>query len=223
MLANTPQPRPCKAPTYTRSVFEAILAGMGWDDAVESQYICSDDGARVKLVESAESLAWHPYCEIMAPGSPNPLDEPWLKFPFTARQLAALMVEGWGRSIQEAYGDWDDGPNKDDLQRISLLGGKATEALSAAYAAYRDAVEMAPRLDSTLEETARELTEQYDVAREAANIATAMPNTRRDLRGSIMRLHISSNPCAMHVEPRTWPTNGGAGPWCSTSCCPSKT
>ncbi len=168
MLANTPQPRPCKAPTYTRSVFEAILAGMGWDDAVESQYICSDDGARVKLVESAESLAWHPYCEIMAPGSPNPLDEPWLKFPFTARQLAALMVEGWGRSIQEAYGDWDDGPNKDDLQRISLLGGKATEALSAAYAAYRDAVEMAPRLDSTLEETARELTEQYDVAREAA-------------------------------------------------------
>ena len=93
MLANPQPPRPGE-PTYTRSVFEAILAGMGWDDPSKTEYVCDDDGARVKQMDAAESLAWHPCCEVMTPGSPNPLDEPWLRFPFTARQLAALMTDG---------------------------------------------------------------------------------------------------------------------------------
>jgi hypothetical protein len=155
-------------PTYTRSVFEAILAGMHGDDEWKSQYVLSEDGARVKEVDTAGSLAWHPWCEVMTPGSPNPLDEPWLRFPFTARQLAALLTDGWGYFIQEKYGDWQEGPNEDELLSIGPLGGKAKEALRGAYAAYRHAVEMAPRLDRSLEERARELVQQYDFARERA-------------------------------------------------------
>jgi hypothetical protein len=155
-------------PVYTRSVFEAILDGMGQDDDCKSQYVLSEDGARVKDVDTAGTLAWHPWCEAMAPGSPNPLDEPWLRFPFTARQLAALMTHGWGSFIQESYGDWQDGPDEERLLGISPLGGKAREALRAAYAAYRHAVKLAPRLNRSLDECAHELALQYDAAREEA-------------------------------------------------------
>jgi len=157
-----------EVPTYTRSVFESILAGMGGDDGRVSRYVVSEDGARVKEVDTAESLAWHPWCEVTTPGSPNPLDEPWLRFPFTARQLAALMTDGWGHLFREKYGDWKDGPDEEELLSISQLGGKAREALRAAYAAYRRAVEMAPRLDRSLDESARELAQRYDAAREEA-------------------------------------------------------
>lgn len=155
-------------PTYTRSVFKAILDGLGWDDDGKSQYVLSEDGARVKAVDTAGSLAWHPWCEVMTPGSPNPLDEPWLRFPFTARQLAALMADGWGYFIQERYGCWQNGPDEDELLSIGQLGGKAKEALTATYAAYRYAVELAPRLDGNLAVKASELGQQYDAAREAA-------------------------------------------------------
>ena len=168
MLANTAQPRSGEEPTYTRSVFEAILVAMGWDDPFKAEYVCSDDGAWVKQVDSAGSLAWHPCCEVMTPGSPNPLDEPWLRFPFKARQLAALMTDGWGYFIQEKYGDWESGPDEGELRSIGPLGGKAREALQAAYTAYRHALEMAPRLDRSLESVASGHTRRYGEAREAA-------------------------------------------------------
>lgn len=180
MPAHTPSSVAGEEPTFTRSVFEAILAGMGRGDPFEAEYVCSDDGARVKHVEEAGLLAWHPWSEVTTPGSPDPLDEPWLRFPFTARQLAALMTDGWGNLIQEKYGDWDDGPDEDELRSIGSLGGKAKEALRFAYAAYRQAVEMAPRLDRALEDSAREITRQFRAAREAAKAREQL----REHRGS---------------------------------------
>ena len=168
MLAHTPRPLRGEEQTYSRSAFEAILAAMGWDDPFETPYVCRGDGARLKHAETAELLAWHPLCELMAPGSPNPLDEPWLKFPFTARQLAALMTYGYGYFIQEKYGEWDGGPNEEELLSIGLLGGKAREVLRAAYVAYRHAAQLAPPLDQSLETRASKLTQQYNEAREAA-------------------------------------------------------
>lgn len=155
-------------PTYTRTVFEAILAGMGGNDPFKGEYVCSEDGVRVKGLDTAGLLAWHPWSEVTTPGSPNPLDEPWLRFPFTARQLAALMTDGWGYFIRQRYGGWDEGPVEDELQSIGSRGGKAKEVLRAAYAAYRQAVGLAPRLDPGLEIKALEIAEQYGAAREAA-------------------------------------------------------
>lgn len=170
MLSSSPPPALGEQSTYTRSVFEAILAGMGWGSPAESEYACDDAGAWVKQVETAQTLAWHPLCELMAPGSPNPLDAPWLPFPFTARQLAALMVSGWGYFIQEKYGDWENGPDPDELGSIDQLGGKAREALTAAYVAYREALELAPKLDKSLAIQDRDLVDRYRHAREEAAI-----------------------------------------------------
>lgn len=155
-------------PTYTRTVFEAILAGMGGNDPFKGEYVCSEDGVRVKDLDTAGLLAWHPWSEVTTPGSPNPLDEPWLRFPFTARQLAALMTDGWGYFIRQRYGGWDEGPDEDELQSVGSRGGKAKEVLRAAYAAYRHAVGLAPRLDPGLEIKALEIAKQYGAAREAA-------------------------------------------------------
>jgi hypothetical protein len=119
-------------------------------------------------LDTAGNLVWHPLCEILDVGSPNPLDEPWLPFPFTARQLAALMVDGWGDFIREKYGDWETGPAPDELLSLGMLAGKAKEALTAAYEAYREAAALAPRLDPELALRAQNLQDQYTEAREAA-------------------------------------------------------
>ena len=130
-------------PQYSRSVFEAIL---GRDDVSRQEFVCDDKGVWVKQVDSAGSLEWHPLSEITGPSVPNPLDEPWLPFPFTARQLAALMIDGWGHFIREKYGDWDHGPDSDGLANLGPRAGKAREALMAAYEAYRRAQRLAPSL-----------------------------------------------------------------------------
>ena len=158
----------CDLTTYSRSVFKAILAGLGTGDPFRAKYFLDDQGARVDKDYWVDDLAWHPLCEIMAPGSPNPLDEPWLPFPFTARQLAALMVDGWGYFIRKKYGEWDEGPDEAELCSIGILGGKAREAITAAYQAYRDAVELAPKLDRDLADTTDALVHQYRREHEAA-------------------------------------------------------
>lgn len=168
MSSSTLTPVPAAEPIYTRSVFEAILAGLGPDSSFRAQYHCDDRGAWVRDVDTAGDLAWHPLCELTGPDSPDPLDEPWLPFPFNARQLAALLVDGWGNFIAEKYGDWDTGPDKDELRSIGPLGTKAKKVLVAAYEAFRCAKDMAPHLDRNLAVTAQNLTDRYGDAREVA-------------------------------------------------------
>jgi len=156
-------------PTYGRPVFETILAGLGEGDPDRDRYVCDERGAWIKHRDAIANIDWHPRCETVDPGRPDdPLSDPWLPFPFTSRQLAALMVDGWGYFLQDAYGEWETGPDPDQLARLGLLGGKAREALEAAYAAYRHAVEMAPRIDRSLESVASGHTRRYREARKAA-------------------------------------------------------
>ncbi len=169
--------RPQKA-EYTRQVFEAIANGLGFPFPYIDALSWDDRGVWLKAAESDHSLAWHPRCETLDLGGPDPLSSPWLPFPFSARDLTAWLVEGWGYFIREKYGDWQDGPDEDELLSIGLLGGKAKEALRGAYAAYRYAADLAPRLDRSLEETALALAEQYDAAREAAMAQEALRDHR---------------------------------------------
>lgn len=168
MLAGSTPRAGDNGPTYTRSVFEAILDGLGPHDPFREHFLIDDHGVRIKEPSASCGLEWHPLCELMAPGSPNPLDEPWLPFPFSARQLAALMSNGWGYFIREKYGDWGDGPDQNELASIGVLGGKGREALAAAYEAHRHAVAMAPKLDEGLAVADQDLVAQYDRAREDA-------------------------------------------------------
>ena len=155
-------------PTYNRAVFESILKGMGDNDSLLSKYRCEDSGAWVTDADAQEELAWHPWCEVSMLGSPDPLVEPWLRFPFTARHLAALMVYGYGYFIQERYGSWESGPDETALLNIGQRGVKAKEALRGAYDAYRQAEAIFPRQYRSLDITSLEINLQYKTDREAA-------------------------------------------------------
>ena len=61
----------------------------------KDDFVCDEKGAWVKQLESAGSLAWHRLCGIVGPGTPNPLNEPWLPFPVGAdRRLDRRRVFG---------------------------------------------------------------------------------------------------------------------------------
>ena len=152
-------------PTYSHHVFEAILEGVGRDG---TEFICRPDGAYPSEVFASTDLAWHRLTETVTKGSPNPQDEPWLPFPFSARQLAALMVDGWGYFIRSKYGDWDEGPDSEALSDLGPLGAKAKEAIAGAHAAYGRAITFAPRLNPRLSATASQLEAVYRVERDLA-------------------------------------------------------
>ncbi len=167
--------------TYPRSIFEAILEGLGKNSSSRGSFDCREDGVWItdaksldpdpdpKLQREVErELCWHPLGELTESDGPNLLEEPWLRFPFTARHLAAFMIHGRGYSIREKYGAWEDGPSPDALLDLPVRGAKAAEVLAAAYEAYRQAVSLAPVLDRGLEKTAQELGRAYDLARDQA-------------------------------------------------------
>ena len=92
---------------------------------------------------------WHPAMEINEPGSPDPLSEPSLPFPFTARQLAAFALSGMGSFVSECFfgdgpyfwtgeGPWGHSVEQRDemLGRLPRRGIKAREALLEAHKAY---------------------------------------------------------------------------------------
>lgn len=155
---------------YGRPVFEAILAGVPSSfDSTRIDYVVDERGVWVKHPDEVHGLDWHPWSEVNLPGSPDPLVEPWLPFPFTARQLAALLMDGWGYFIRQALGDWDDGPDPVLLDRLGSRGAKAREALTLAYEAGRMAIHLAPSLNESLLKRARRLSVQFDQANNEAN------------------------------------------------------
>ena len=112
------------------------------------------------------------------------------------------MADGWGYFIQGKYGEWDDGPDEDELRSIGLLGGKAKEVLRAAYVACRHAVGMAPRLDRGMAVSALEITQQYNAAREAA-MAREELREHRDSDAEYTRPTTRRKACRSSCR-RTW-------------------
>ena len=159
MSTGVQQSNPSAEFPYTKSVYKAIVDAIGPDYVLEKELTFNDEGVWV-TPPVVPGVGWHPLCEVVAHGGPNPLDEPWLRFPFNAGELAALLLDGWGDFIRDFYGEWEDGPNEDALGHIGARGHLAREALVAAYEECRKAIALAPKLDTSLEQKKNVLSEQ---------------------------------------------------------------
>lgn len=155
-----------QALTYGRPVFDTLIQLCGPGDLAEP-FVCVDDRG-VWIGEPVAGLDWTPLCDLVGPGSPDPLSEPSLPFPFTAAQLAAFLMDGWGYFLREAAGEWADGPDEALLLRLSSRYGKVREVLQEAYRIFREAAASVAPLDSALEEDAQRLwAQRRNVEREA--------------------------------------------------------
>lgn len=161
-----------ETPTYDRSVFEGIrnLCGQGAhaEPFTKSGLRIEDGGVFAEAV-GLEGLDWMPAVDADAPGSANPLVAPSLPFPFTAAQLAAFFLDGWGQFIFERFGDWESGPDEDLLRSAGVRGTKVREAVREAYRAYREAQQVVGVRDETLRLRAMQLGEAIDAANYEAN------------------------------------------------------
>lgn len=133
---------------YAQSVFErlretldVLLTDSGTlqvaDDSIQPNYDIRDDGLWLRNHQE-RLFEWTPVCDLEeGPGSPDPLTTPALPFPFTARQLAAFMLDGWGWFLAERFAG-EDGEVDAEVVKM-LLGGardaKPREAITAAFAA----------------------------------------------------------------------------------------
>ena len=91
------------------------------------------------LQTETEGLRWRPARQLqLLPGAPEVKGTPMLPNPFTARELAAFMLEGAGALVADFYGEWDDGPDPDSLRAIDP-DSKARRAVTEAFTAYREA------------------------------------------------------------------------------------
>lgn len=91
------------------------------------------------LLVETELLRWRPARVLKQDdGEIDVANTPGLPFPFTARQLAAFMIEGMGALVADFYGHPDDEPDPDSLDEIDP-DSMARTAVIQAFAAYREA------------------------------------------------------------------------------------
>ncbi len=172
MMFKAVEPSATTPLTYGRKVFEQLYElcmGEWMKEQGKPVIQMRDDGAYAEQVDS-ETLDWTPSCDLMEPGSADPLTGPLIPFPFTASQLAAFMLDGWGYFMQEKCGDWTEGPIESILERIRVRvrGGKVEEALRGAYDAYREAERVVGKLDPILQARTKQLETDYKKAEQAA-------------------------------------------------------
>ena len=106
----------------------------------DGAWVIREDGIHINEEFCAVSpidtaFDWTPTYDMDWPGSPDPMEAPLLPIPFTANELAACMLDGIGRDIQENF-DRRIGYvlDADALARFSLGEREVRDALSDAYA-----------------------------------------------------------------------------------------
>ena len=130
------------------------------------------------LQTETEGLRWRPARQLQhLPGAPEVKDTPMLPNPFTARELAAFMLEGTGALVAHCYGERDDGPDPDSLRAIDP-DSKARRAVTEAFTAYREA-------EGIVGPYPRALQADADRAREAYNEANQRANEREGVPGAV--------------------------------------
>lgn len=120
------------------------------------------------------------------PGAPEVADTPMLPFPFTARQLAAFMVEGVGALASDFYGDYECGPDPASLNAIDL-DSNARTAIVQAYAARREAEQIVEAYPLELEAKAARARKAWSEATTEANIREGVSNSIPDEDSKLRR------------------------------------
>lgn len=153
MTSNRRETNTNAEPLYSRAVFERLretlvvqFLGDGAvdedDSYISPNYELRDDGAWLVTNDIQDSLNWTPACDQAEfHNGPDPLTTPALPFPFTARQLAAFMLDGWGWFLHQRFVG-DDGLL--DVEMVEALLGrvrdaKPREAIKAAFDALAQA------------------------------------------------------------------------------------
>lgn len=151
---------------YGRQVFERLQQTLAvveldgaliavTDSCIEPNYRLGDDGVWLRPNDAVDSLNWTPACDLAdGPDAPDPLTEPALPFPFSAAQLAAFMLDGWGEHLRESFAGEKGQP--DLVTQGRRLGGvrdaKPREALVAAFSALARACRQVGEPDESLVE-----------------------------------------------------------------------
>lgn len=112
---------------------------------------------------SHTELTWTYLCELES-GQNDSLNQPALRFDFTAAELAAFMLDGLGYFVRERYGRWEDGPDPEALPS-GVHSAQPREALEHAFTAYRAAEAVVGRLEDQHVEDEATLRDRYDISR----------------------------------------------------------
>jgi hypothetical protein len=115
-----------------------------------------------------EAIDWHPYSELDKPITHSPRHHPYLPFPFSARDLAAFMLDGLGYFVRSKFGEWADGPIEDVLAEMPKNASTAKHAVKCAFDAYRDAIKEVGELDPTYVQLERDCNDARATANETA-------------------------------------------------------
>lgn len=189
-------------PRYKREVFEGLLHSLDVvltddnsiihmpDDVVRRNYDIRDDGVWLQQNGAVSVFNWTPACDLEeGPDSPDPLTTPALPFPFTARQLAAFTLGGWGWFLGERFAD-NTGLLDAEVVQLLLSGSRNTklrESITAAFSALENARLNAPIPDPELERALVKAQEECEAAETAAGAAhdwrdTNQPEAVREKR-----------------------------------------
>jgi hypothetical protein len=150
---------------YDHATAKAIFEMIGWPES----WVIRDDGVFVEDGFRCSSpidkaFDWTPAYDMDWPGAPNPMTAPTLPIEFTARELAASMIDGVGRQIQDALNS-RIGYALDDAALQDLCSGShrrwVREALTEAYDVARQAQDVVGELDHDQQQRAYDLSAQY--------------------------------------------------------------
>jgi len=162
-------------PTYGRQVFEALVSLYG--ELAGDFYEVRDDGAWLLPAPLPDiplfATNWTPACDLEGVDSPDPLSTPAIPLPFSAKWLAAWMLDGWGSAIRVTLGDWSQGPDKAQLDQLHLRARKVREAIDAAYRAVREAEIVVGHPDPVLQ---ADVDRAFENFRAAESVGTKGPS-----------------------------------------------
>lgn len=154
--------------SYGKHVAEVIIG-----DCCNDMVVFKENGVwpsdHCLASDTSHQFHWNFACDLDGPDVQDALEAPSLPIPFTANQLAVFMLDGVGVFVQLFYGEWEDGPDEEKLQRMGIRARKPREALRAAYVAFLEAQKIVGELDKELELRASRLAAIYRKKNAKAN------------------------------------------------------